>query len=84
MINGNAKLEFGTGDISILSQCNPDSGILYFKNQEPKEIGVFEPMVEDYEYDSAEVVMTFTKVESIDTLIEQLLFAKRRMNGELI
>ncbi len=77
MIKGTAKLEFGTGDIGILSRCEPEKGLLYFKNQEAREIGVHGESTHDYDYDSADVIMEFTKVESIDTVIEQLLNAKR-------
>ncbi len=83
MIKGTANLEFGTGDIEIITRCSQDNSSLYFKNQVCDEIGVFKKVFDGYDYDNCDVVMTFSKVESIDTLIEQLLFIKRRMKNEI-
>lgn len=84
--NNQIALEFGKGDICInggyFEGDNKEKiGIVTFINQEPHEIGeagIIKANVE-YKIKDFPVIMTFTKVESIDAVIGQLLEAKSNM-----
>lgn len=93
MIIGNNKnvqteLAFGEGDICIAGGYVKDNmlnkvGLVTFINQEPREIGV-EGITKGgtvHLLGEFPIIMTFTKSESIDVLIEQLLQAKSEMKG---
>lgn len=82
----NIKIQFGTGDISIgagMTNYEKD-GMLTFIEQQPKEIGLIEkseyPYVKVNDYP---VSFIFTKIESIDVLIERLQTTRKYMTGEL-
>ena len=77
------KLEFGNGDISIAggyTTGNTVKGFVVFENQEARKIGSpgitkkGETDLNDYD-----VVMTFSKKESVDALIKQLELTKTYM-----
>lgn len=82
MIKGKAKLEFGTGDIRMTAVQSHGTGALCCITQEPHEIGERVPLNDTWSTKEAEVIITFTKEESIDALIEELLDVKRLMRGE--
>lgn len=82
MINGKAKLEFGTGDIRMTGCFSHDTGALCMITQEPHEIGSKAPVHDTWSVNEAQVIMTFTKTESIDALIAELQDVKKFMNGE--
>lgn len=81
----NIELKFGTGDICInggsVQKNNERIGVVAFSNQSPREIGSIGDKRADqpYSLDDFPVIMTFTKTESIDVLIEQLNQAKSDM-----
>lgn len=67
-------LNFGTGDICINPGAIQSSGIIGFKNQQPREIGSEGDIKAGKEVstDIFDVVMKFQKVESIDVVIDAL------------
>ena len=79
------RLEFGTGDIGIASghtvvEEETESVFVVFDNQEPRKIGRGSSIVTGYvSLDDYPVVMTFTKRESINAVIEELEKAKSYM-----
>lgn len=83
MLKGKAELNFGTGDIHIVSSCTTDgeTGYVVFENQHPPRPIGKNPDGFNKEFIPEEypVIMTFTKVESIDALIDELLNAKENM-----
>lgn len=56
-------------------------GALCCITQEPHEIGEKVPVEDTWDTEQAEVVLTFTKTESIDALIGELQDVKAMMNG---
>ena len=77
--NNQIELAFGEDDICITGGYIRDEmlnklGLVTFINQDVREIGGTSHLVGEFP-----IIMTFTKIESIDTLIEQLLSAKREM-----
>lgn len=77
-------LKFGQGDISIAggyTTHGDHSGFIVFENQEPREIG--SPGITktgEIDLNNYEVVLTFTKKESVDALINQLQLVKTYMD----
>lgn len=82
MIKDKAKLEFGTGDIRVTGCFSYGTGALCMITQEPHEIGSKAPVEDTWSVDEAQVIMTFTKPESIDALIAELQDVKMFMKGE--
>ena len=82
MIKGKAKLEFGTGDIRMTSCFSHGTGALCMITQEPYEIGSKAQVSNTWNTKEAQTIMTFTKTESIDALIAELLDVKAFMLGE--
>ena len=85
-INGKSYLEFGAGDIGITSgrilyDEKEVIGVIEFTEQEPTEIGFTKKLEEDDEskLEDVPVIMTFSKIESIDVVIEQLERCKEGM-----
>ena len=81
------RLEFGTGDIGIASgytvaEGETESVFVVFDNQDPRKIGNGSSIATGYVFDDYPVVMTFTKKESIDAVIEELERAKSYMGEE--
>ena len=72
MIKGKAKMEFGTGDIRMTGALSGGIGALCCITQEPHEIGEKAPVEDAWDTEQAEVILTFTKTESIDALIAEL------------
>ncbi|HBZ23018.1 MAG TPA: hypothetical protein DEO47_01375 [Dorea longicatena] len=81
MIKGKAKMEFGTGDIRMTGALSGGIGALCCITQEPHEIGEKVPVEDSWDVDQAEVILTFTKTESIDALIAELQDVKAMMDG---
>lgn len=83
MLKGKAELNFGTGDIHIVSSSTLDGKIGYvtFENQyPPMPIGKNPDGFQgEFAPENYPVVMTFSKTESIDALIGELLNAKDNM-----
>lgn len=82
MIKGKAKLEFGTGDIRMTGCQSYGVGALCMITQEPHEIGSKAPVSDTWSVNEAQVIMTFTKTESIDALIAELQDVKSLMLGD--
>lgn len=82
MIKGKAKLEMGTGDIKITAALVKDSiGLLCFATEEPHKIGEIVKNEMTWTPNKSQVILSFSKVESIDVLIKNLEEVKRLMNG---
>ena len=81
MIKGKAKMEFGTGDIRMTGALSGGIGALCCIIQEPHEIGEKVPVEDTWDAEQAEVILTFTKTESIDALIAELQDVKAMMDG---
>lgn len=83
MLKGNAELNFGNGDIHIVSSCDMDGEIGYvvFENSKtPMPIGInYEGFNKEFVPKEYPIIMTFTKTESIDALIDELLYVKENM-----
>lgn len=82
------KAEFGNGDIHMFTSINEDEyiGYVYLENCDPNEIGQFsdEETLKQYHKEIIDeqvipCVMSFTKTESIDALIAQLITTKEYM-----
>lgn len=81
MIKGKAKLEFGTGDIRMTGAFSNGIGALCCITQEPHEIGEKVSVEDTWNVSQTEVILTFTKTESIDALIAELQDVKALMDG---
>lgn len=81
MIKGNAKMEFGTGDILMTACLSGDIGALCCINHESRDIGERSPLTTKWNPDDADVILTFTKVESVDALIAELKELRSMMDG---
>ena len=82
MIKGKAKMEFGTGDIRMTTCYSYEIGALCCITQPIHQIGERVPVEDTWSPNEAEVIMTFSKVESIDALIEELQDIKKLMLGQ--
>lgn len=74
-------MEFGTGDIRMTGALSNGVGALCCITQEPHKIGEKVSVEDTWNVDQAEVILTFTKTESIDALIAELQDVKALMNG---
>ena len=88
MVNGKAKLIFGTGDIMMTpvlhSENNiPQYGMLAFKTTEPHEIGSYTGNDKGYMLSNADTLMVFHNVECVDVCIERLNTLKEMMLGNI-
>lgn len=81
MIKGKAKMEFGTGDIRMTACLSGEVAALCCITQEPHEIGERVPVTDTWSSREAQVIMTFTKPESIDAMIGELADARDMMVG---
>ena len=81
MIKGIAKMEFGTGDILMTAVLSDEVGALCCVTQEPHEIGELVPNGVGWNPDDAQVCLTFTKVESVDSMIAELTCLRSMMDG---
>ena len=81
MIKGKAKMEFGTGDIRMTSALSNGIGAFFCKKKAAHEIGERVPVEDSWNVDQAEVILTFTKPESIDALIDELRDVRAMMDG---
>lgn len=80
-IKGKAKAEFGTGDIRVTTILSGEVGALCLKTE-----GTHAPIGTDVSNkgwlpEQSEVILTFTKTESIDVLIKKLHAVKDFMQG---
>lgn len=80
-------MEFGHGDISVTGFKKVDNKLvgIAFKNQEPHQIGVRDASTCGAELKNSDssILMTFTKVESIEVLERALREAKIRLKSYL-
>lgn len=81
-IKGKAKAKFGIGDIRMTSILSKGVGAVVLETQEKHEIGERIPLEKEWCTKNADVILSFTKTESIDALIENLKEVKQLMNGE--
>lgn len=74
MIKGKAKLEFGTGTVSMVP-CLREDGLaaLCLRSTEPRAIGSHSSLPEDWTPEDSQVIMTFTNISSVKTLIMNLV-----------
>jgi hypothetical protein len=85
MITGKAKVELGTGDVIItpLVKVSLDKGCLVLQQSEiPHDIGEYLPQ-EGFKQEKNDIVLSFSRTESIDVMIERLQDLKSMMNGEV-
>jgi hypothetical protein len=77
-------ITFGKGDICVNGGDSSQSevGIVLLNNQSPRDIGSVGKLLkgQEYEHKDMDVVIEFTKVESIDVLIRALEEAKKCMD----
>ena len=86
MINGKAILKFGEGSIMVTPLCNNleevKLGAVCFYQAEPGEINRKVPVTSQAFSEEASVIMTFSQTESIDVVIDALVWLKNTMNDE--
>lgn len=80
------KIEFGKGDIRIVSSGELDGsvGYLALENQVSKPIGKNKEPEDNFSPDKYPILMSFTKVESIDALIGELQRVRDIMDSRLV
>ena len=73
MIKGKAKLEFGTGTISMVP-CLREDGVaaLCLCSSEPHNIGELGTLSDNWTPNDSQVIMTFTNMSSVKALIMDL------------
>lgn len=86
MIKGKAKVEFGNGTVQTWGVCVDDGvnnigALCLYSTYQPHDIGSTEPILPDTTPDNADVILTFSKPESIDVLIRELTDLKSLMLG---
>jgi len=83
MIEGKAVVEFGTGDILITPIAKEDlsKGCVVLQNKGTHVIGEYMDATY-FTGEETDTVISFTKKESIDALIERLEVLKSMMLGE--
>lgn len=83
--NNKVRMVFGTGDIGFNAgtymENGKDVGLIIFYNQEAREIGAVADIKAGtpVNFEDFPVIMEFHRIESIDTLIEQLVVARNEM-----
>lgn len=84
MIKGKCEIEFGNGDVLITPIVKEDfsKGIIELQNKGTHAIGEYSK-AEDFKKEDDDSILSFTKIESIDVLIERLQKLKSMMNGEI-
>lgn len=85
IINKNAQVIFGTGDIAAEIGCLSDRsfGVVQFIEIEPRRIGErFTTDKKKMEIGGAPVTLVFNKIESLDAVIYQLQKLRDIMSGE--
>ncbi len=78
--NNKVVAEFGQGDISIITgiqSADDKSVVLYFTNQEAKEVGSTNQHNKTPETINPDITFILTNIKSIDTIIESLNIAKK-------
>jgi len=83
MIEGKAVVQFGTGDILITPIAKEDlsKGCVVLQNKGTHVIGEYTDAT-DFVGEKTDTIISFTKTESIDVLIERLEVVKEMMLGE--
>ena len=79
MIIGKAEAAFGTGDIRTTTMLYGNVGIYVLDNQLPHRIGESIQIEDDFTLEGKDVMLTFSKIESLDVVINDLLEIKRLM-----
>ncbi|MDU2674206.1 MAG: hypothetical protein E7C50_00310 [Clostridium sp.] len=86
--NNKVILNFGKGDIDIWGGYSADGfSVISFENIEPREIGAFRSSngkvgILEEAIEKSEVVMTFSKKESLDALIHMLNVVRDKMEDK--
>jgi len=87
MITGKAVIEMGIGDVMVTPLTNniegSTIGAICFNQSVPGEINRKMPITDKSFSEAASVIFAFSKVESIDVVIDSLKWLKRAMNNEL-
>jgi len=84
-VKGITQLKFGTGEIELATGFKEDIGVLAFRSCKKQRIGVpvrlpkTQDTVEKYK---PEVIMAFNSQESLDAVIEGLIFIKSKMRNK--
>lgn len=80
MIKGKAEVAFGRGDVRTTTMLYDNSvGVYILDNQLPHKIGESVPVEDDFTVACKDVMMTFSNVESLNVVINDLLEVKRLM-----
>ena len=79
MIKGKAEVAFGTGDIRTTTALFGEVGVYVLDNQLPHKIGEQQPIEDNFTFANKDVMLTFSKVESVDVVINGLIEIKRLM-----
>lgn len=84
MIEGKAKINFGMGDILITPLAKEDlsKGCIVLQNKGTHTIGEFSS-TENFQKEENDTLITFSKIESIDVMIERLQKLKDMMGGNI-
>lgn len=82
MVIGQAKCEFGNGNILITPLCKTDfsKGAICLQNKGTGEVGEF-LSTDDFQCEIEDTILTFSNTESIDVLIDRLEHLKLMMLG---
>lgn len=84
IINDKTKIKFGTGDICVTPGLKDGVGLIGMMNHEPHEIGCYYYNDEIYKSDEdflnkTNVIISFSKIESVDVVIDALLQIRTAM-----
>ena len=79
MIKGKAEVAFGRGDVRTTTMLYGNVGMYVLDNQLPHKIGESIPVEDDFTVAGKDVMLTFSNVESLDVVINDLLEIKRLM-----
>ena len=82
-IGGQTIIEFGTGDINIIPGIltEEELGIVGFREQKPRKIGLNNGDKAPESTNYFEILMQFNKTESVDVLIHALNETKEMMKN---
>ena len=79
MIKGKAEVAFGRGDVRTTTMLYGGVGVYVLDNQLPHKIGESIPVEDNFTVAGKDVMLTFSNVESLDVVINDLLEIKRLM-----
>lgn len=79
MIKGKAEVAFGRGDVRTTTMLYGEVGMYVLDNQLPHKIGESIPIEDDFTVAGKDVMLTFSNIDSLDVVINDLLEVKRLM-----